>query len=132
MNAAKHYIYKSKLKSSYFLLFNHLRNYKLGSLEIKNFQKNMQSKCVCHPKMPRIKFISYIMVGQYTLLFIKFQKENISSKFCRLLKGVSNDLNCLQYVLSLIVFKNMRPNKGKYYIFFQKICFQDAFSELLT
>ena len=68
MNAAKHYIYKSRLKSSYFLLFNHLRNYKLGSLEIKNFQKNMQSKCVCHPKMPRIKLISYIMVGRYTLI----------------------------------------------------------------
>ena len=68
MNAAKHYIYKSRLKSSYFLLFNHLRNYKLGSLEIKNFQKNMQSKCVCHPKMPRIMFISDKMVGRYTLI----------------------------------------------------------------
>ena len=70
MNAAKHYIYKSRLKSSYFLLFNHLRNYKLGSLEIKNFQKNMQSKCVCHPKMPRIKNISYIMVGRYSLRYM--------------------------------------------------------------
>ena len=47
----------------------HKRNSELGSLEIENFQKNIQSKCVCHPKMPRINFISDLKVGRYTLIF---------------------------------------------------------------
>ena len=71
MNAAQHYIIKSKQKVRSFLLFRKVEMAQQGSFEIKNFQKNLQSKCVCHPKIPRIIFISEKMVGRYTLIVIE-------------------------------------------------------------
>ena len=52
------------------MLFRKVEMAQLGSFEIKNFQKNLQSKCFCHPKIPRIIFISEKMVGRYTLILI--------------------------------------------------------------
>ena len=68
MNAAQHYIIKSKQKVRSFLWFRKVEMDHQGSFEIKNFQKNLQSKCICHPKIPRIIFISDKMVGRYTLM----------------------------------------------------------------